>query len=191
MWRPEHSPAVVVVAPAPESFAKAHPIDLDGLLPVAWSVDAEDGRHVVIDDAEGCHRLWLVNDAHTHGSTFLIPFDDDFSARLHSLQRLHRRLSGKRAGPLLRSLQLSPLQRARLVLQVRALDGEQNGASRREIAAVLLDSSAQTIPAIEWKNAALRKKVNRIVASAIALMNGGYLTLLRGDPARAKRFRRR
>ena len=65
------------------------------------------------------------------------------------------------------------------------------GASRREIAAVLLDSSARTIPAIEWKNAALRKKVNRVVASAIALMNGGYLTLLRGDPARAKRFRRR
>ena len=64
-------------------------------------------------------------------------------------------------------------------------------ARRREIAAVLLDSSAQTIPAIEWKNVALRKKINRIVASAIALMNGGYLTLLRGDPARAKRFRRR
>jgi hypothetical protein len=79
----------------------------------------------------------------------------------------------------------------RLALQLRALDGEQAGASRREIAAVLLDPSARTIPAIEWKNAALRKKVNRIVASAIALMNGGYLTLLRGDPARAKRFRRR
>ena len=56
---------------------------------------------------------------------------------------------------------------------------------------MLLDADARRIPAIEWKNAALRKKVNRIVASAVELMNGGYLKLLRGDPVRAKRFRRR
>lgn len=155
------------------------------------SDDVDDGRHLLIDDPDGPHRLWLVEDIHARGNAFLIPFDNDFGTRLHSLQRLHRRLTGKRAGPPLRSLQLSPLQRARLALQVRALDGEQAGASRREIASALLDPSARTIPAIEWKNAALRKKVNRIVASAIALMNGGYLTLLRGDPARAKRFRRR
>jgi hypothetical protein len=78
-----------------------------------------------------------------------------------------------------------------LALLVRALDGEQEGASRREIAAVLLDGEARHIPAIEWKNAPLRKKVNRVVAASVALMNGGYLTLLRGDPARGRRFRRR
>jgi hypothetical protein len=160
-------------------------------LPFVAGIDTDDGRHILADDRDGRHRVWLVEDVHAQGSAFLIPFDDDFGARLHSLQRLYRRLTGRRAGPPLRSLQLSPLQRARLTLQVRALDGEQDGASRREIAAVLLDAEARTIPAIEWKNAALRKKVNRIVASAIALMNGGYLTLLRGDPARAKRFRRR
>ena len=124
------------------------------------------------------------------GSAFLLPFDDDFGARLQSLQRFHRRLSGQRAGPPPRSLQLTSLRRTRLALQLRALDGEQEGASRREIAAVLLDPDARNIPAIEWKNANLRKKVNRVVASAIALMNGGYLMLLRGDSARAKRFRR-
>jgi hypothetical protein len=129
-------------------------------------------------------------DAHARaGSAFLVPFDDDFGARLHSLQRLHRRLIGKRAGPPLRSLQLSPTQRARLTLLVRALDGEQEGVSRREIAAVL-DAEARHIPAIEWKNAALRKRVNRVVASSVALMSGGYLALLRGDPTRAQRFRR-
>ena len=82
-------------------------------------------------------------------------------------------------------------QRARLTLLVRALDGEQEGVSRREIAAVLLDAEARHLPAIEWKNAALRKRVNRVVASqCVALMNGGYLALLRGDPTRAQRFRR-
>ncbi|MGZ9032783.1 MAG: DUF2285 domain-containing protein [Burkholderiaceae bacterium] len=179
------------MAQAPKGSRAAHPIDLDALLPVAASIDTDDGRHLLIDDPDGRHRLWLVGGVPSLGNAFLLPFDGDFGARLHSLQRLQRRLAGKRAGLPLRSLQLSPPQRARLALQLRALDGEQDGASRREIAAVLLDSSAQTIPAIEWKNAALRKKVNRVVASAIALMNGGYLTLLRGDPARAKRFRRR
>jgi len=160
-------------------------------VPVVVSVDTDDGRHLLIDDPDGRHRLWIVGGVPTNGSAFLLPFDGDFGARLHSLQRLQRRLDGKRSGLPLRSLQLSLLQRVRLVLQLRALDGEMEGATRREIAAVLFDSSARTIPAIEWKNATLRKKVNRVVASAIALMNGGYLTLLRGDPARAKRFRRR
>jgi hypothetical protein len=159
-------------------------------LPVLASVDTDDGRHVLVDDPDGPHRVWFV-DGQTHGSAFLLPFDGDFGARLHSLQRLHRRLTGKNAGPPLRSLQLAPAQRSRLALQLRALDGVLEGASRREIAAVLLDPGARTIPAIEWKNAALRKKINRILARAVTLMNGGYLTLLRGDPARAKRFRRR
>ena len=191
MWRPEHSPAAVIVAPAPDDFAATRPIAPDRLAPITARADTENGVHILLDDPDGRHRLWLIQDEQARGSAFLIPFDDDFSARLHSLQRLHRRLTGPRAGPPLRSLQLSPLQRTRLTLLVRALDGEKAGASRREIATVLLDADARRIPAIEWKNAALRKKVNRIVASAVELMNGGHLKLLRGDPVRAKRFRRR
>jgi hypothetical protein len=53
------------------------------------------------------------------------------------------------------------------------------------IAAVLLDAEARHIPAIKWKNAALRKKINRVVVSSIALMIGSYLALLHGNPARA------
>jgi hypothetical protein len=190
LWRPEHSPATVVVAPAPANFNAARRVDVDRLAPIATRADTDDGIHLLLNDPNGQHRLWILDDARASGTAFLIPFDDDFGARLHSLQRLQRRLTGKRAGPPPRSLQLSPLQRARLILLVRALDGEQEGASRREIAAVLLDPTARTIPAIEWKNAALRKKINRIISGALALMNGGYLTLLRGDPARAERFRR-
>lgn len=190
LWRPEHSPAVVVIAQATEDFPSAHAIDLDALFPFARSIETDDGRYVLIDDPEGCHRIRIPGGLQKHGVMVLLPLDEDFGARLHSLQRLQRRLAGKRAGPPLCSLQLSPSQRARLVLQLRALDGEQGGASRREIAAVLLDSQAQHIPAIEWKNAALRKRINRIVASSVALMNGGYLKLLRGDPLRAQRFRR-
>ena len=83
------------------------------------------------------------------------------------------------------------MQRARLVLFVRALDGKHEGTSHREIAAVLLDRRARDIPAIEWTNAPLRKRINRIIAGAKVMRKDGYLKLLRGDVERAGRFRRR
>lgn len=125
-----------------------------------------------------------------YGVMFLLLFDEDFGARLHSLAAsaaTHCR-QGRRASVAQLATFAEPA--FGLVLQLRALDGEQGGASRREIAAVLLDGQAHHIPAIEWKNAPLRKRINRIVASSVALMNGGYLKLAGGDPLRARWFRR-
>ena len=82
------------------------------------------------------------------------------------MQRLHQRLTANSSTALPSGSELSRIQRARLVLFVRALDGEQEGTSHREIAAVLLDAAARHIPAIEWKNAALRKRINRIIVGA-------------------------
>jgi hypothetical protein len=162
----------------------------DDLPPVLADATASDGRHILLDDPAGNHQLWFKGDVARHGATFLIPFDDDVGLRLHAVQRLTRRLTGQPAGPLLRSMQLTPIQRTRLTLQLRALDGEHEGASRREIAAVLIDARAHDIRAVEWTNAALRKRINRIIAGAKTLMNGGYLALLRGDVERARRFQR-
>lgn len=120
----------------------------------------------------------------------MLPNDRDFAVRLHSIERFRRSLTRRRSGPLPRSLQLSQRRRARLTLQLRSLDGLEDGASRREIAATLLDPGARDIPAIEWKNAALRKRINRIIARARLTMNGGYFALLRGDSERAMRFRK-
>jgi hypothetical protein len=150
-------------------------------------VNAGDGRHVLLGDPDGSHQLWFVGDI-TRGSSFIIPHDDDVAARKHAIDRLKRHLAGQRAGPLMRSQQLSPHQRMRLTLQLRALDGQRDGATRREIAAVLLDPQARDLPAIEWKNAALRKRINRMLASAQRMVGGGYLALLRGDIGRATRF---
>jgi len=152
-------------------------------------VNADDGRHVLLSDPDGYHQLWFIGGV-TGSSSFVIPHDDDATARKHAIERLQRRLAGKRAGPLMRSLQLTHRQRIQMMLQLRALDGVADGASRREIAAVLLDPHALDIPAIEWKNAALRKRINRIIVRARLMVNGGYLALLRGEADRAKRFRR-
>jgi hypothetical protein len=153
-------------------------------------VETPDGLHVLLGDPDGTHQIWFVGSI-TRSNSYVIPRDDDVTARKHAVERLERRLAGRRAGPLMRSQRLSVHQRERLTLQLRALDGEHEGASRREIAVVLLDPEAQHIPAVEWTNTALRKRINRIIARAKLMMNGGYLALLRGDAGRAKRFRRR
>lgn len=153
-------------------------------------MNADDGRHVLLGDPDGYHQLWFIGGV-TGGSSFVIPHDDDATARKHAIDRLQRRLAGQRTGPLMRSLQLTHRQRLQMTLQLRALDGVADGASRREIAAVLLDPEAHDLSAIEWKNTALRKRVNRILAGARIMMASGYLALLRGDADRARRFRRR
>jgi hypothetical protein len=179
-----------MVAAGPSGFEVGYSIAFDGLSPVLMSVETRDGRHVLLNDPAGRHRLWFVGGFRKESRAFLIPFDGDFNARLHSLQRLHRRLTGRTSGLPLRSQWLSARQRARFTLLLRALDGEREGATRRELAAILLDEEVRDIPAIEWKSSTLRKKINRAVDAATALMNGGYLTLLRGDPARAERLSR-
>lgn len=155
------------------------------------SVETRDGRHVLLNDPTGRHRIWFVGEYRRPARAFLIPFDGDFNARLHSLQRLHRRLIGRASGPLPRSQRLSVGQRTRFTFLLRVLDGEQEGVTRRELAAVLLDEDARDIPAVEWKNSPLRKRINRAVTAATALINGGYLALLRGESERAERFQRR
>jgi hypothetical protein len=180
-----------MVTAGPTGFGAGYSINFDGLSPMLMSVETRDGRHVLLNDPTGRHRLWFVGGSRRQSHAFLIPIDEDFNARLHSLQRLHRRLTGRSSGPPLRSQRLSVRQRAYFALLVRALDGEQEGVTRRELAAILLDQDARDIPAIEWKNSPLRKRINRAVASATKLMNCSYLALLRGEPGRAERFQRR
>lgn len=180
-----------MVAAGPKEFDAGYSINFDGLSPVLMSVETRDGRHVLLNDPTGRHRLWFVGGFRRQSRAFLIPFDGDFNARLQNLQRLHRRLTGRPSGPLPRRQRLSARQSAHFTLLLRALDGEQEGMTRRELAAILLDKKARDIPAIEWKNSPLRKRINRAVAAATALMDGGYLALLRGDSERAERFQRR
>lgn len=173
----------------PDNFDGAKAIDLARVGRVHLHVETSDGRLIQVSGADQPHRLWQVTHKEVPANAFLIPFDQNFSARIKAVQRLHQRLIGKSRSATLPNPPLSRARRARLVLFLRALDGKKAGTSHREIAAVVLDPRARNIPAIEWTNAALRKRINRIIASAQAMTNGGYLKLIRGDVERARRFR--
>jgi hypothetical protein len=138
-----------------------------------------DGRHVVVADTAGEHRLWLRDTTPGRPLAAIIPLDKDFVTRVASLLRFQRRLLGRPPGPPPRGWPLTSYRLARLDLMLRALDLRQDGATYREIAAELGRTDEARLPATEWKISAARSFVVRLVRDATALMNGDYRKLLR------------
>lgn len=170
----------MILGQAPPGYANL-PLDLATLGdPVAHRRD-DDGSHIAVSDRHGAFSLWIQDAGALQQPAVIIPLDRLFELRLDMALRLHRRLRGRAPGPLPRGLQLTPTRRFRLITLLHALDFHLEGAGRRQIATALVDAKAAALPAIEWKSSAARRKTNRLVTDALALMNGGYLDLLRGD----------
>lgn len=178
IWRPELVPHSVILAPAPASFDDAHrlvPSDFAGQL-IAY--DGRDGRHVVVQDLQGAHRLWLRDLQAGMGMAAIIPLDETALFRVAGLLRLRRYFAGESPGPVPRGWDLTARLRQRLILMVRALDGYQAQASYREIALALYGRAA--VARYPWKTSSIRGQTIRLVKDAVFTMEGGYRRLLRG-----------
>ena len=138
-----------------------------------------EGRHVIVADAAGEHRLWLRDPQPGRLLAAVVPLDKDFITRIASLLRFHRRVLGRAVGPLPRGWPLTAYRMARLNLMLRALDLRDEGATYREIATALGRDDAARLSASDWKMSASRSFVVRLVRDGIAMMNGDYRKLLR------------
>lgn len=178
IWQPQLTAVTVILDSVPEGFdgMAIDPLTLGGLL---LNRAGGDGRHVVVADAAGEHRLWLRNATPGQPLAAIVPLDQDFVTRIASLLRFHRILFGQSAGPLPRGWPLTAYRRTRLGLMLRALDLRLAGATYRDIAIALGKSEADRLPATEWKTSAARSFVYRLVRDATRLMNGDYRKLLR------------
>lgn len=179
-WAPETLPAVLAIDDAvPPSLTAS--IDFSDV-PIEYRRAASDGWHVVLNRGGAMHRLWLKTEPVKLVSFAVrLPLDDDLGMRLRATERLQRALAGQPLGPALEKL--TPLQRAQLVMGLRALDAHLDGASYRVIAEALF--GAARVPARGWKTHDLRSRTIRLVKSALELMRGGYRELLR--PRQRKR----
>ena len=140
LWHPELLPDSVTLVVALAASSSARPIDPGDFPSVLADRQGDDGRYVILADPDGYHRLWLT-DADPNGvRAVLIPLDDHFRQRLTGALRFHRHLLGERSGPVPPRVDLTPMQRNRLMLMLRAFDGHEADASYRQIAAVLFDS---------------------------------------------------
>lgn len=179
LWRADLVPVTIILDAAPGGFSDALAIDPAALGALPADKSGLDGRHVVIADAQGEHRLWVRDTTPGRSLAALILLDRDFETRITSLIRFHRRLFGRPAGPPPRGWPLTPYRRLRLEQMLVALDIKLAGGNYRDIAAALGDGDAAVLPAIEWKDSRARSFSIRLVRAGTAMMNGGYRKLLR------------
>jgi len=179
VWSPELTAVTVILDAAPEGFATAAPVDPRALGALLADLAGINGRHVIVADAAGEHRLWLRDPTPGRPLAAVIPLDKDFLTRIASLLRFHRRLLGRAAGPLPRGWPLTAYRLARLDLMLRALDLRDGGATYREIATALGRDEAARLSASDWKMSSARSFVVRLVRDGVTMMNGEYRKLLR------------
>ncbi len=139
-----------------------------------------DGRHIVVADRGGDHRIWLRDTGKGQRLAFVIAPDGSFPFRLAMAQRFERRMRGLPGGPLPSACRPTTLQRGKLILLINLLDAEHASASRREMAAVLIYPGISPLRGAEWKGSNERRRTHRLIEEARRLMAGAYRTLLAG-----------
>lgn len=180
MWRPEVAPGTLILIPAPVDFDVR--LSIDSATVGVTSVERvdQDGRELSFADETGEVHVRIENGDASRRPAILLPLDDMFELRLEvALQFVHR-LRGESAELLPRILRLTQLQRSRLIQLLHAFDVHDTGGGPREVAAKVLSSEHALLPSVEWKDSHARRKANRLIHDSIALVERGYLKLLRG-----------
>src|SRR3546814_15045479 len=85
-----------------------------------------------------------------------------------------------RAGP--EPKPLTPYARGQLILAIRLLDAERDGASEREMAEYVLHERTRTRR--DWLATEHRSRLRRLLAKGHKLHRGGYLQILSLHPPR-------
>jgi hypothetical protein len=175
-WDEALAASVVTLGAAPPHLAD-NGSALTGLEPVAtWSDGAS--RHLVIDANGHRHRILLWRAVPTHPLAILLPQTCDI-VRIAAAEAVRALLAGCPSrgavdpGP-------SAFQRQRLALLVKILDAVLAGQTVRTIGTTLVAPRLAGIGAAAWKASSERRRVQRMIGEAKALVRGGYRALLAG-----------
>lgn len=180
MWLPEVSPGTLILEPAPSGFATVIAV-LPGVLGVVIDDRSDtDGRELAINDGSGELHVRLPSDDVSRRPAVLLPLDAEFDIRLDVASRFVHRLRGNPVKLLPAVLRLTSLQRTRLVQLLHAFDVREAGGGPRDVAELVLDSKQATLPSVEWKDSAARRKAIRLIRDSVALVERNYLKLLKG-----------
>ncbi|WP_082143625.1 DUF2285 domain-containing protein [Nitratireductor soli] len=104
----------------------------------------------------------------------LVPLGLDGFDRVEAILRLLSSLHGRKPPP---DTRLTGQQRARARRMLQAFDGRRDGATQQEIAEVIFRTGKLTRD--EWQAASERHAIMSLLASARAMIAGGYRKLLR------------
>lgn len=159
-------------------------LDLDKWPLILVDRQLSNGRHLVLADTDGPHRLWLRNSSPGQPIAYVIAKDASFDLRLAAVRRLDRRLAGAPPVKLPRGFAPTAFQRHRLSLLLdiidMANDRDDPDATTYDIARNLIYARMGIGRGTEWKTSSERRRTQRLIEEAFALRDGGYRGLLRG-----------
>jgi hypothetical protein len=174
LWRAEAASCVVTLDRAPDS-----PFGTAPILPDQWTAERleEGGRHLVIDMSGVRHRLWLRSLG--PDMVILLPIAAD-PVRVAAADAARRFLAGRPVSHV-DALHPTAFQRARLALLLDVLDADLEGASNRMIGTGLVYPWLSGVSLNAWKASSERRRTQRLIVEARAMMETGYRRLLRGN----------
>ena len=180
LWRPEVFAGVLLLTETPPGFATA-PFSAAAVGPVVDDRTDAEGREISIRNSSGELHVSLRHADAQNRPAIVLPLDDMLEARLDVAVSFVRRLRRRHGDLLPARLRLTPLQKARLIQLLHTFDILLDGGGRRDVATEVLNSEQATLPSVEWKDSAARRKATRLIQDATVLVERGYLKLLRGD----------
>lgn len=180
MWLPELSPGTLILDAAPSGF-EPKALDPSQLGSIVADYADDEGREVVIVDSSGELHIRLRNEDAAQRPMILVPADPASSdLRLAVASRFLQRLGGQTVGLLPQALRLTAQRKRRLVELLHAFDVHDTGGGPRDVADLILHSAQARLPSVEWKDSHARRAATRLIHDSIALVERGYLKLLRG-----------
>lgn len=180
MWLPEIAPATVMLEAMPGGFQPVAALDAAQLGTVVADLIDGDAREIVVLDGVDELHIRLQAEQASSRPAVLVSIDSASLLRLDVASRFVRRLYGQRVKLLPPALRLTTMQRARLIRLLHAFDVHEAGGGARDVAEIVLRSDQANFPSVEWKDSHARRAANRLLHDSIALVQRGYLKLLRG-----------
>lgn len=170
----------MILESAPTGFKIVDSINRDAFGHSLLEVSDADGRELVIADGSGELHVRLRDAQAARRPAVLVPLDGVGELRAAVALHFARRLAGQRSGLLPAALRLTSFQKRRLIQLLHAFDVHDLGGGARDVAAKVLASDHAKRRSVEWKDSHARRKANRLIHDSIALVERGYLKLLRG-----------
>jgi hypothetical protein len=187
LWCAGLCPDVVILDAAPPAFPDAVRIDRTRWSHCLADRTAPDGRHLIFRDGVTLHRIWLRCAQPGVPLAAMIACDAMIDLRIQAVSRLHHWLTGP-AATVIPSFRPTDYQAQRLVMLLAILDLRSTApsVSSHEVARRLVYPRISIGRGAEWKASPERRRTQRLIREAEAMMAGGYRALLGGRGGRQK-----
>lgn len=175
----------MILDAAPCALAGHAPYNIDDGTHCLARYSGSSGDNFLFGEGEALHRVWLRCDPCGASLAAVVPWDAMIETRLGAVSDLDRWVRGRSLAVTAFRPTSYQAQRLDLLLSIIDLRSERNLTSH-EIARRLIYPRLGLGRGAAWKSSSERRRTQRLIREAEALMAGGYRALLAGQAGRQK-----